>query len=222
MTEVVYSLCPEKEEFVSDVEKLLISEDQERSVNFEARVPLTLGHRHVIVPQKNTGKEFDIPGVGKRTSKRLVAVELDENDNVLAIRTIGVSSLRGIAFEEITSSSAPAPVIEAVQDPENKKWKAAPGSYKVRAINDSSFIKGEDKRYIVRNAVTVIPERVCTVWGPEFSDGQLVHKSGKVSLQKNDRFYFYSLGLRPTDELVAKCVKAIADDPKVSANFYSL
>ena len=221
MTEVLMSLCPEKEEFVTDAKELAISDKQEASVNFEARVPLTLGHRHVIVPQKNTGKTFDIPGVGKRTSKRLIAVELDENDNVLSIRTIGVSSIRGIAFAEVKSALDAAPEIEAVQDPETKAWKAAPGSYKVRAINDSSFIKGEDHRYIVRNAVTIVPEDLVQVWGPEFKDQQLVVKAGKVGLQKNDRFYKYSLGLRPTDELVAKCMEAVMKDP-ISANFYSL
>ena len=221
MTEVIVSLCPEKEEFVSNAEDLQITDRQEESVNFEARVPLTLGHRLVIVPQKNTGKTFDIPGVGKRISKRLVAVELDAEDNILAIRTLGVSSLRGIAFAEIKNTLDAAPEIEAVQDPDTKAWKAAPGSYKVRAINDSSFIKGADHRYIVRNAVTVIPEEIAQVWAPEFKDQQLVVKAGKVALTKNDRFYKYSLGLKPTDELVAKCMEAIMKDP-INEHFYSL
>lgn len=222
MTEVLMSLCPEKEEFVSNEKDLRISDEQQVSVNDEVRVPLTLGHRHIIVPQKNTCKIVNVPGVGKVISPRLIAVEVDDNDNVLAIRTISISGLRRIAFTEIKTALDPEPVIEAVWDSEIKVWKAAPYSYKVRALNCSPFIKGEDNRYVVHDAVTIIPEDIVHVWRPKFINQQIVVENGKVVLQRYDRFYKYSLGARPSEELVAKCLNAIEKDCTVSYNFYGL
>lgn len=219
MNENVTSLCPEQNNYASG-DSLNITKQQEESANFEPSTPLNYGAEHIIVEQQNTGVDYDIPGVGTRTSKRFWAGEFD-GDELVSLRTIGVSSLRGIAFEEKTSTSQAAPIIEAVQRSSDKSWHAAAGSYKVRALDDTSFIKGENLRYVVTKAVTVIPQRRATVFTAQYKDGALVVKSDKCGVDTNDRFIFFTKGEDPSADKVKKVLDAIKKDAQVEKHFYA-
>ena len=222
--EVIKSMCPENNEFVNDDKALNITEDQERSVNFEAAVPLNYGAEHVIVEQMNTGVEYTIPATEttpeqKVVSKRLWAAELNDDEEVVSLRTLGVSSIRGIAFSEKTKDSVP-PVIGTYKD-QSGKLKAEKGAYTLRACEDTTFIKGQDRRYVVVRPVTIVPTRKAVAYVPKYKEGKLQQKANQCVIDINDRFHMFSVVGTPSDEVVAKVLKAIQNDPTASANFYA-
>lgn len=222
--EKIQSLCPENNAFTNDAESLNISAEQEAAVNFEAAVPLNYGADHVIIEQMNTGVEYTIPATDttpeqKVVSKRLWAAEMDDNENVVSLRTLGVPSIRNIAFSEKTKDSTP-PVVGAVKDAQGK-WKAEKGAYTLQACADTSFIKGQDRRYVVVRPVTIVPTRKAVAYVPTYKDKKLVTKSGNCVVEVNDRFHMFQVVGTPSEAVIAKVLEAIKNDPTASKHFYA-
>lgn len=217
------SLCPEKNAYSANQN---VSDEAVRSANFEPNQPLDYGVRHIIIEQNNTSVDYDIPGVGVRSSARFWAGAVKGN-KVLALRTIGNASMRAMGFKEKTAADKTAPEILAIQNAEGK-WRAERGVDYIHALNDTSFIKGENNRLYITTPVAIIPRRRGNVWTSAFeSDGSrnMKHKQNEagddiLDLTINERFYFYELDKAPTEKEIAMVKEAIQNDPDVRDHAY--
>lgn len=147
------SLCPETLNFNASSDALNLSEKQEASIEASIRnAALDSNLVYVIVPQKNTAVDYMInvegqPAPRKVASKRFFCAGFDSLGNLVEVRTVGVQTLRAMAFCFVEDGVA-APIIKV--EPNGKgNFKAVQGTTYVRAMDDTRFIKVADHRATV-------------------------------------------------------------------------
>lgn len=215
-------ICIEKNEWSDDVN---ITRKQETAANFEPTKPLAPG-RYILVPQKNTAVTFDIPGIGKRLSKRFVAIHV-ENGQVMSGRTIGYRSLNAMGLKEKTFDDAIPPMVRATKNTEGL-WRAERGVDYIHAIPDHSFIKVQDGRYVITKPTAIKVVRRGQMWTTSYDQASGNMKTREVNGEQfiepevNNRFYFYENDTEPTKDEVKLATDAIKGDPELGPHAFLL
>ena len=216
MAKEISSLCPERNNFVSGDDRK-ISDKQQESANFERTPLLDPALRWICPKQENFATKINIAGVGERISKRFWFGGLDENGKVVTVRSISVASLRAMALG-LVKDGVDAPVISAVEN-EAGATRTAPGTSYIHAMNDTTWIKGENNYYVVKAPIALKPAGSAEVYQAKFEDGKMQAIEGKVELTTTNMKFFELVGA-PTDAEVAEAtaaIKLVAGD-----NFYAL
>ena len=210
------SLCPEHNEYVSgDARK--ITDRQQEAANFERTPVLNPALRWIIPPQENCAVKMNITGVGERISKRIWAAGLNADGNVESVRSISVASLRAMALGYVKEGVA-APEVSAVTNAEGN-LRTAPGTSYIHAMDDTTFIKGENNFYVVKESVAIQPAGSAEVYQAKFEEGKMQAVDGKVALVTTT-MKFFNLLSTPTEAEVAAATAAIKE--AVEDQFYAL
>lgn len=210
------NLCPEKNVYVSG-DARLISDKQQESVNFERTPLLDPNLRWVIPAQENCAVEMNITGVGKRTSRRIWAAGIDEKGVVISVRSLGVATLRAMALGFV-KEGVPAPVISTILN-DAGAIRTAPGTQYIHAMEDTTWIKGENHLYVVKSPVALKPTGASEVYQAKFADGKMQAVDGHVELETTNMKFYQRLS-DPTADEVKAAVEAIV--ASVGDNFYAL
>lgn len=216
MAKEVSSLCPEKNIYAAGDERK-ISDKQQDSANFERTPLLDPALRWICVPQENFATKVNIPGVGERISKRFWFGGLDDNGKIVTVRSISVASLRAMALGRVIEG-VDAPVISAALNEEGAV-RTAPGTQYIHAMNDTTWIKGENHYYVVKAPIALKPTGSAEVYQAAFEDGKMQASDGKVELTTTN-MKFFELVSAPTAaevEEATAAIKLVAGD-----NFYAL
>jgi hypothetical protein len=187
------------------------------AANFERTPVLNPALRWIIPPQENCAVKMNITGVGKRISKRIWAAGLNASGVVESVRSISVASLRAMALGYV-KEGVNAPDIAATLNAEGN-LRTAPGTSYIHAMDDTTWIKGENNFYVVKTPVAIQPNGSAEVYQAEFKEGKMQAVDGKVSLTTTN-MKFFSLLASPTDaevEAAAAAIKEAVDD-----QFYAL
>lgn len=176
-----------------------------RSLSFEKQQPLDPTLNYVIVPQKNFAAEYNIEGV-TRISPRLWIVGIDGNNVLQTIRSVSINSLLGMAFQDVVDGT-PAPEIKAILKPDGG-YKPQQGWKYVHALDDSSFLKAEGKRAVVRKPIILRSLGNFEVWRGQFTDQKLTATNGYIDLTTDSMRKFRTDGV-PSDAVVQQCVEAL-------------
>lgn len=84
----IINLCPEKIQLSNNTN---ISKGMEKMLTRNG-MPLTLGGKYLVLPQLNHTQTFNIDGKDV-LSHRIILAELDTNNKVVAVRTVGISEI---------------------------------------------------------------------------------------------------------------------------------
>lgn len=215
MAKELVNLCPEKNVYASD-EARKISDKQQESVNFERTPLLNPDLRWICPAQENFASEMKINGVD-RVSKRIWFAGFNSDGIVASVRSISVASLRAMALGLVKDGIA-APVISTTVNAEGAT-RTAPGTQYIHAMNDTTWIKGENHLYVVKTPVAIKSAGSAEVYVPHFSEGKMQTIDGKVALETNNMKFFELLSA-PTDAEVAAAKEAII--ASVGEHFYAL
>lgn len=210
------NLCPEHNEYVGG-DSRKITDRQQESANFERTPILSDKLRWVCPPQENCAVKMNITGIGERISKRLWFAGFNAEGEVESVRSISVASLRAMALG-LVKEGVDAPKIAASVNAEGAT-RTAPGTPYVHAMEDSSFIKGENNLYVVKQGVAIKPAGSAEVYNPLFEEGKMQSEDGLVKLTTSNMKFFELLDA-PTEEEVAKAAEAIK--ASVDDQFYAL
>lgn len=210
------NLCPEKNEYVAG-DARYISDKQQESVNFERTPVLDPSLRWVVPAQENCAVKMNITGVGERTSRRIWAAGLDDNNKVISVRSLGVATLRAMALGLVKDGVA-APVISATKNDEGAT-RTAPGTQYIHAMNDTTWIKGENHLYVVKQPVTIQPAGSSEVYQAKFIDGKMQATDGHVELETTN-MKFYNRLPDPSEADIKAATDAIK--ASVGDHFYAL
>lgn len=216
MAKEIVSLCPERNVYVAGDDRK-ISDKQQDSVNFERTPQLSADLRWICPRQENFATKLNIAGVGERISKRLWFAGLDENGNVASVRSISVASLRAMGLG-LVKDGIEAPVVDAVVNEEGAT-RTAPGTRYIHAMDDTSWIKGENHLYVVKTPTAIRPTGNEEVYQAAFEDGKMQAIDGKVQLTTTN-MKFFALDKAPADYEIEKATAAIKQ--AVGDNFYAL
>ena len=203
----------EETSFSSKVE---IGQKLSDSLNFSGTAPLDTELRYIMVPQKNTAATYVIDGA-EVVSPRLFLAGIDDNDNIVEIRTVGVNTLRAMAYGFVTLGE-PAPVIEVTTNKEGK-FRAKQGTPYVHAMESTSFLKAEDNRVIVAKPVTIVPLGTRQAYTSSWENHEMVIEDGHAVLATVSMKLFKRTD-NPTESLIKEAVKAIKE--VAGNNFYGL
>ena len=203
----------EETSFSSKVE---IGQKLSDSLNFAGTAPLDTELRYIMVPQKNTAATYVIDGV-EVVSPRLFLAGIDDDNNIVEIRTVGVNTLRAMAYGFVTLGE-PAPVIEVTTNKEGK-FRAKQGTPYVHAMESTSFLKAEDNRVIVAKPVTIVPLGTRQAYTSSWENHEMVIADGHAVLSTVNMKLFKRTD-NPTESLIKEAVKAIKE--VAGENFYGL
>lgn len=224
MATKVSSICPEKNSYVAEKD-LKIDAQAEEAENRELGIPLAIGALYILLPQKTTGVTYDIPDVGKRISQRYWAVEF-RNNKPVAARTIGRSSLRAQALSLWEKGVEPDEVGIRMVD---GHVRAETGAYTVRALNDTSFMRAKDGRYIIDRPTALTVTDRTVVWQTNYDnatkdmESTIKDDGTQVIVQhKNNRFYIFHKEEEPSEALVAVAKKFLESDESLKGEIYLL
>jgi hypothetical protein len=210
------NLCPEKNVYVAG-DARLISDKQQESVNFERTPVLDPNLRWIVPAQENCAVKMNITGVGERTSRRIWAAGLDANGKVVSVRSLGVATLRAMALGFVREGVA-APVISTTLNDEGAV-RTAPGTQYVHAMEDTTWIKGENHLYVIKSPVALKPTGSSEVYQAKFVDGKMQAVDGHVELETTNMKFYQRLADPTADEAKAA---AEAITSSVGENFYAL
>lgn len=210
------NLCPEKNVYLSgDARK--ITDKQQESVNFERTPLLDPALRWVIPAQENCAVEMNIAGVGKRTSRRIWAAGLNSDGVAESVRSLGVATLRAMALGLVKEGVA-APVIAATTN-EDGTIRAASGTQYIHAMEDTSWIRGENNLYVIKAPVAVKPTGSAQVYQAHFEEGKMQAVDGHVALDTVNMKFYQRLS-DPTEAEIVAAKAAI--ESSVPENFFPL
>ena len=210
------NLCPEKNVYVGG-DARLITDKQQESVNFERTPVLDPNLRWIIPSQENCAVKMNITGVGERTSRRIWAAGLDADGKVVSVRSLGVATLRAMALGLVKEGVA-APVISTTLNDEGAV-RTAPGTQYIHAMEDTTWIKGENHLYVVKKPTALKPAGSSEVYQAKFVDGKMQAVDGHVELETTNMKFYQRLA-DPTAEEVKAAIEAISTS--VGDNFYAL
>lgn len=210
------NLCPEKNTYVGGDDRK-ITDRQQESVNFERTPALDPSLRWIVVPQENCAVKMNIAGVGERVSRRFWAAGLDENGVAVSVRSVGVATFRAMALGFVKDGVA-APIISATTN-ESGATRTAPGTQYVHAMEDTTWIKGENNLYVVKTPIAFKPAGTSEVYQAKFVDGKMQAVDGHVELETTNMKFFSRLA-NPTEAEIKTAIDAIK--LSVADNFYAL
>ena len=207
MAKETINLCPEHNTFASDDQRK-ITDAQMAAANFERTPVLDPSLIWVCPAQENFATVINILGVGPRVSKRFWFAGFDADGNVKSVRSISVSSLRAMALGFV-KEGVDAPVISAATN-ENGATRTAPGTRYIHAMEDTSWIRGANNLYIVKEPICLKATGSAEVYQAAFKEGQMQKtEDGKVELNTVTMKFFEKVGV-PTDEELQKAAAAIS------------
>lgn len=211
----VISLCPEKLNF-SD--KTSLRPEQINSLNFERATPLDPSLKYVAVPQKNFASTYDING-NEVVSQRVWLVGLDDTNTIKTIRSGAINTFRAMALGRV-QEGVPAPVVKAVLN-EQGKYRTQQGWPYIHAMNDSSFIKAEGDRAVIKNPVVIRANGSAEVYRAKFNADRTMSVTDGIVDLATDSMKFYTLtDEKPSAEVVKACVEAL--QTTCGSNYYPL
>ena len=211
----VVSLCPEKLNF-SDQTSL--RPEQIDSLNFERATPLDPSLKYIAVPQKNFASTYDING-NEVVSQRIWLVGIDDTNTIKTIRSGAINTFRAMALGRVQEGVS-APVVKAVLN-EQGKYRTQPGWQYIHAMNDSSFIKAEGDRAVVKNPVVIRANGSAEVYRAKFNQDRTMSVTDGIVDLTTDSMKFYTLtDETPSAEIVEACIEALQDT--CGSNFYAL
>lgn len=196
--------------------KVEIGQKLAESLNFAGTTPLNAELRYVMVPQKNTAATYVIDGA-EVVSPRLFLAGIDDDNNIVEVRTVGVNTLRAMAYGFVTVGE-PAPVIEVTVNNEGK-FRAKQGTPYVHAMESTSFLKAEDNRVIVAKPVTIVSLGARQAYTSSWENHEMVTEDGHAVLTTVNMKVFKRTD-NPTESLIEEAVKAIKE--VAGNNFYGL
>ena len=211
----VISLCPEKLNF-SD--KTSLRPEQINSLNFERATPLDPSLKYVAVPQKNFASTYVIDG-DTVTSHRFWLVGIDDTNTIKTVRSVAFNTLRAMALGRV-QEGVPAPVVKAVLN-EQGKYRTQQGWQYIHAMNDSSFIKAEGDRAVIKNPVVIRANGSAEVYRAKFNKDRTMSVTNGIVDLANDSMKFYTLtDETPSADVVKACVEAL--QTTCGSNYYPL
>lgn len=211
----VISLCPEKLNF-SD--KTSLRPEQINSLNFERATPLDPSLKYVAVPQKNFASDYTIDG-DTVTSLRFWLVGLDDTNTIKTIRSVAFNTLRAMALGRV-QEGVPAPVVKAVLNDQGK-YRTQQGWQYIHAMNDSSFIKAEGDRAVIKNPVVIRANGSAEVYRAKFNKDRTMSVTDGIVNLATDSMKFYTLtDETPSADVVKACVEAL--QTTCGSNYYPL
>lgn len=211
----VISLCPEKLNF-SD--KTSLRPEQINSLNFERATPLDPSLKYVVVPQKNFASDYTIDG-DTVTSLRFWLVGIDDTNTIKTVRSVAFNTLRAMALGRV-QEGVPAPVVKAVLN-EQGKYRTQQGWQYIHAMNDSSFIKAEGDRAVIKNPVIIRANGSAEVYRAKFNKDRTMSVTNGIIDLANDSMKFYTLtDETPSADVVKACVEAL--QTTCGSNYYPL
>ena len=211
----VISLCPEKLNF-SD--KTSLRPEQINSLNFERATPLDPSLKYVAVPQKNFASTYDING-NEVVSQRIWLVGLDDTNTIKTIRSGAINTFRAMALGRV-QEGVPAPVVKAVLN-EQGKYRTQQGWQYIHAMNDSSFIKAEGDRAVIKNPVVIRANGSAEVYRAKFNKDRTMSVTDGIVDLATDSMKFYTLTVEmPSADVVKACVEAL--QTTCGSNYYPL
>lgn len=192
------------------------------NLNWEKTAPLNPALDYIVVPQRNFAAEFKI-GNNEVTSKRLWLVGVKDG-KIEEIRSVGISTLTSMALGLVDPLKTPVPV-EAVVNPETGKMRVVPGHQYIHAMEDYSFVKGENKRAVVKNPIILKADGSLQVYRAQFNDDKTMkvttNAEGKHFVETAvDSMKRFSTAGTPSDELVASCTALLQEE--CGDDFYPL
>lgn len=218
-------LCPETLHFNASSDALNFHEKQEVSTEASIRnAALDSNLIYVIVPQKNTAVDYNIriegePGPRKVASKRFFCAGFDSLGNLVEVRTVGVQTLRAMAFCFVDDVIA-KPIIKT--EPNGKgNYRAVQGTTYVRAMDDTRFIKIVNQRAIVECPTAIRALGTRDVYASSFGPDGMMRRdaNGNAILQVN-RMKMFAKATLPSAELIEKAMDACEEVG--GTNFYAL
>lgn len=218
------TLCPETLNFNASSDALNFHEKQEASIEASIRnAALDSNLVYVIVPQKNTAVDYNIPvengAPRKVASKRFFCAGFDSLGNLVEVRTVGVQTLRAMAFCFVDDVIA-KPIIKT--EPNGKgNYRAVQGTTYVRAMDDTRFIKIVNQRAIVECPTAIRALGTRDVYASSFGPDGIMRRdaNGNAILQVN-RMKMFTKATLPSAELIEKAMNACEEVG--GSNFYAL
>lgn len=220
MAKEIVFVCPETLSFTNDDKALNISEKQEQSINAPRNAPLDPALHYVIVPQKNTAVNYRIIIDGTpqvRPSKRFFCVGFDDQGNFVEVRTVGVSTLRGMAYAFKEDGKAAPTIHVEINDEGN--YRSAQGTSYVRAMDDTRFITAKDLRALVEKPVTFRALGQREAYASKFDNGKMV-VNGDLAVLDIVNLKLFKKDSDPTEAEVTTALKACKEIG--GDNFYEL
>lgn len=207
MAKETINLCPEHNTYASDDQRK-ITDAQMAAANFERTPVLDASLSWVCPAQENFATVINILGVGPRVSKRFWFAGFDADGVVRSVRSISVSSLRAMALGFV-KEGIDAPVISAAVN-ESGATRTAPGTRYIHAMEDTSWIRGENNLYIVKEPIVLRAAGSAEVYQAKFEGGQMQKTDdGKVALNTVTMKFFEKIGV-PTKEQLEAAAAAIS------------
>lgn len=217
-------LCPETLNFNASSDALNLSEKQEASIEASIRnAALDSNLVYVIVPQKNTAVDYAITtddGVSRKVaSKRFFCAGFDSLGNLVEVRTVGVQTLRAMAFCFVEDGVA-APIIKV--EPNGKgNFKAVQGTTYVRAMDDTRFIKVADHRATVDRPTAFRALGTRDAYASKFgADGIMERDEQNNAILDVTHMKMFVKDSLPAKELVQAALEACKEVG--GSNFYEL
>jgi hypothetical protein len=211
----VVSLCPEKLNFSNQTS---LRPEQINSLNFERATPLDPSLKYIAVPQKNFASTYDING-NEVVSQRIWLVGIDDTNTIKTIRSGAINTFRAMALGRVQEGVS-APVVKAVLN-EQGKYRTQQGWQYIHAMNDSSFIKAEGDRAVVKNPVVIRANGSAEVYRAKFNQDRTMSVTDGIVDLTTDSMKFYTLtDEKPSAEVVKACVEAL--QTTCGSNFYAL
>lgn len=218
--------CPETINFA---ENNSVRENVINSANSAVGMPLIIGARYVLVPQKNFCAQYDIEG-NVVTGARFYLIELDDASQPTQIRTISASSLMNRYVSLIDSPDDEVPTFETRVNADG--YLRAKDLHQVSAIpgGTASFMKGvkseDENRLEIIKGIVLTPLRrgdVATVGYEKRAEGAKganvkTNEDGRAVCDVRENVYTFADVANATKEMVDTCVKLL----KGMDHFYGL
>lgn len=172
---------------------------------------------YIVVPQKNFASVWTIMGV-ERISARLWLAGIDNKGEIKEVRSIAVASLLDMGYG--WADMEEEPIVHTFVD-NGGRIRIAHGQRFVRAIEDYSFVKSENRRYVVESPAAIIFTGKHNMYHATFTEDQQlnVDENGNVILEIKPVNTFKRVA-NPTDEMVAEALSACRCTGR--SNFYAL
>lgn len=200
------SIVIEKVTVLSD-KSAEISDAKMDRINFEGNQPLTEGLDYIVLPQKNFAAEFTVGG-NKVTSQRFWIVGIDENDEPVEVRSVGISTLTAMACGW-ENNDRPTVKTRTKDDGSLGIQSGLNWVYAMGTASAHNFIKGEDHRYVVKTPAMINFTGNRNAYVASFEDDHTLKHNGDTVVLEVRSLKTFTRGEVPSDEQIKVAEEAI-------------